>query len=183
MGINAVLAQSVFTCSAAAYRGALFRVITSISQTDNLMEGKSRYAVEAERLLAMIRSSEGTTPTLCIIDEVLCGTNSRERLAASEEILQYLAKSNAIVVTATHDVELVDRLARSYACCHFSDYVDDGGLHFDYLLRTGKATTTNAIRLLEYLSYPSEIVVNARSKAFGSQHDEIPVPSDHVRAT
>ena len=51
--------------------------------------------------------------------------------------------------------------------CHFSDHVDDRGLHFDYLLRPGKATTTNAIRLLEYLSYPGEIVEGARNKAFG----------------
>jgi len=181
LGLNAVLAQSVFTCPAASYKGSLFRVISSLSQTDDLMEGKSQYLVEAERLLAMIRSSEGATPTLCIIDEVLCGTNSRERLAASEEILQYLAKGNAIVVTATHDVELVDRLAQSYTSYHFSDYVDDNGLHFDYLLRPGKATTTNAIRLLEYLSYPGEIVDSARTKAFGSRGGETPPPPDHLR--
>ena len=168
LGVNAVLAQSVFTCPAACYKGSLFRVISSISQTDDLIEGKSHYVVEAERLLAMIRSSEGAIPTLCIIDEVLCGTNSRERLAAAEEILLYLAKSNALVVAATHDVELVNRMSQSYASYHFSDYVDDNGLHFDYLLRSGKATTTNAIRLLEYLSYPGEIVEEARTKAFGS---------------
>jgi DNA mismatch repair ATPase MutS len=168
LGVNVVLAQSVFTCPAAAYKGSLFRVITSLSQSDDLIEGKSFYIVEAERLLTMLRSSKDSTPTLCIIDEVLCGTNSRERLAASEEILEYLAHSNAIVITATHDIELVDRLAGSHASYHFSDYVDDQGLHFDYLMRPGKATTTNAIRLLEYLGYPREIVDKARTKAFGS---------------
>ena len=52
---------------------------------------------------------------------------------------------------------------------------------FRYLLRPGGATTTNAIRLLEYLSYPSEIVDNARTKAFGSQHGEPPAQTDHLR--
>jgi len=52
-----------------------------------------------------------------------------------------------------------------YSMYHFSDDVDDKGLHFDYHIRPGKATTTNAIRLLDYLGYPKEIVENARGKA------------------
>jgi len=165
LGINVVLAQTVLTCPATAYRASLFQVITSLSQTDALIEGKSFYLVEAERLLTMIRSSEGSIPTLCIIDEILCGTNSAERLVASEEILRYLAGKNARVIAATHDIELVDRLTPFYSMYHFSDDVDDKGLHFDYHIRPGKATTTNAIRLLDYLGYPKEIVENARGKA------------------
>ena len=65
------------------------------------------------------------------------------------------------------NIGLVDRLARAYQSFHFSDHVDAGGLRFDYLLRPGRATTTNAIRLLEHLHYPDEIVENARNKAFG----------------
>ena len=167
LGVCAVLAQSAYTCPAVSYRGSIFRISSSISPVDDLMEGKSFYFVEAERLLAMIRSSQGPMPALCLVDELLRGTNSTERLAASEEILSYLAKNNAVVVVATHDVELVDRLARSYESFHFSDHLDTGGLRFDYRLRPGRATTTNAIRLLEHLHYPDEIVKNARSKAFG----------------
>jgi hypothetical protein len=166
LGLNAVLAQTIFTCPAVAYKGSLFRVISSLSRTDDLMGGKSCYLMEAERLLLMIRSTETATPALCIIDEVLCGTNSCERLAASEKILEYLAHRNAITIVATHDVELVDRLASSYSSYHFRDHVDDRGLHFDYLLQAGKATTTNAIRLLEFLRYPPEIVEDAQKAAF-----------------
>lgn len=166
LGVCAVLARSAYTCPAAAYRGSIFQIVSSVSPVDDLTEGKSFYFVEAERLLMMIRSSQGPTPVLCLVDELLRGTNSTERLAASEEILSYLAKNNAVVVAATHDVELVDRLARSYKNFHFSDHVDSDGLRFDYRLRPGRATTTNAIRLLEHLHYPDEIVENARSKAF-----------------
>jgi DNA mismatch repair ATPase MutS len=169
VGINVILAQSVVTCPAIRYRGPLCHVITSLSQTDALVEGKSFYLVEAERLLAMIRCSENTTPTLCLIDEVLCGTNSVERLAASEEILNYLVGKNTLVIAATHDIELVDRLMLTYASYHFSDAVDDHGLHFDYRIRPGRATTTNAIRLLEYLGYPDVIVENARMKALAGK--------------
>ena len=166
LGVCAILAQSTYTCPAAAYRGSIFRIVSSVNPIDDLIEGKSFYFVEAERLLTMIRSSQGPTPVLCLVDELLRGTNSTERLAASEEILSYLGRNNAVVVAATHDVELVDRLAQSYENFHFSDHVDTGGLHFDYRLRPGRATTTNAIRLLEHLHYPDEIVENARRKAF-----------------
>jgi DNA mismatch repair ATPase MutS len=117
----------------------------------------------------MIRSSEGTIPTLCIIDEILCGTNSAERLVASEEILKYLAGKNSRVVAATHDIELVDRLTPFYAMYYFSDDVDDKGLHFDFRIRPGKATTTNAIRLLDYLGYPKEIIENAQASAVAAK--------------
>ena len=64
---------------------------------------------------------------------------------------------------------IVDRLTPSYSSYHFSDDVDDKGLHFDYRIRPGKATTTNAIRLLDYLGYPKEIVEKARTKALDTK--------------
>ena len=165
LGVCAVLAQSAYTCPAKTYRGSIFRIVSSVSLVDDLMQGKSFYFVEAERLLAMIRSSQGTAPVLCMVDELLRGTNSTERLAASEEILSYLAKNNAVVVAATHDVELVDHLDELYVNYHFNDSVDTSGLNFDYQLRPGRATSTNAINLLEHLNFPDEIVENARRKA------------------
>jgi len=172
MGVCAVLAQSTFTCPAAAYRGSMLQIASSLSPMDDLMDGKSFYLVEAERLLTMIHSSQGSRPALLIIDEMLRGTNSTERLAASEAILSFLVKNNAVIIVATHDVELVQRLAASYDSFHFSDQVDSSGLQFDYNLRPGRATTTNAIRLLDHLSYPSEIVENARRQAFGPHDGE-----------
>jgi hypothetical protein len=172
LGVNAVLAQSVYTCPARSYKGSMFRIISSLVRNDDIVEGKSLYLAEAEGLLAMVSSVEGSMPTLCLIDELLHGTNSRERLAASEEILAYLACKNALVIAATHDLQLVDRLAHLYETYHFTDYVDEKGLHFDYRLRPGKATTTNAIRLLEYLGYPPEITRKAHDRAF--HPDETP---------
>ncbi len=97
-------------------------------------------------------------PVLCIIDELLSGTNSTERLAASSAILEYLAARNTRVIVSTHDLELAERLSRSFECFHFSDEVDDAGLKFDYKLRPGISETQNAIKLLAHLGYPKEVV-------------------------
>jgi DNA mismatch repair ATPase MutS len=99
--------------------------------------------------------------TLCIIDELLSGTNSIERLYASEAIIRYLAKQNTLAVIATHDLELAERLSGLCDFYHFASSVDENGLKFDYLLRPGIATTRNAIALLKHLGYPAEIIENA----------------------
>lgn len=87
IGINGLFAQTISTCLAASYRGPMLNVVTSISRTDNIMKGKSFYFTEAERLLKLINTVKGEFPALCIIDELLSGTNSVERLAAAEGIL------------------------------------------------------------------------------------------------
>jgi DNA mismatch repair ATPase MutS len=105
---------------------------------------------------------------LCLIGEPLVGTNSSERIAASREILQYLIKHNAFVFVSMHDLELARTLEPSYESHHFSDDVDQQGLTFDYKLRQGIATTSNAIKLLDYLEYPKEIIENATGIVKGS---------------
>ncbi len=168
VGINALFAQTIYTCLASSYRGSFLRVITSISREDNLMEGKSFYYQEAERLLRLIQTAargDAKVPALCIIDELLSGTNYIERFAASQGILSYLAHENALVLAATHDLDLAEKLQGLYRCYHFTDQVREEGLIFDFKLKEGIATTRNAIRLLEYLEYPAEIVSQAHRVA------------------
>lgn len=89
---------------------------------------------------------------------------TRERVSISEEILCYLAGSNAIVMAATHDVELVDRLADYYDRYFFDVSTNGNDLCFDYRLRVGTACQHSAIALLEVLGYPHEIVEGARRR-------------------
>ena len=163
VGSNVLLAQTIATCPASYYRGSLFRVMTSISRTDDVIAGKSFYFVEAERILKAIKSLDNRIPSLCIIDELLSGTNSSERLRASDAIIHYLLRQNALVICATHDLELIDRLNGLCDLYHFTGTADETGLKFDYLLKPGPATTQNAIELLEYLGYPEEIVKQAKN--------------------
>ncbi len=164
IGNNVLLAQTIATTTASFFRGSFFRIVTSISRTDDLVAGKSFYYVEAERILKTIQSFDKDTPTLCIIDELLSGTNSIERLHASEAIIQYLAKQNTLAIIATHDLELAQRLNGACDFYHFTSNVDENGLKFDYLLKPGIATTRNAIALLKYLGYPREIIDKAQQE-------------------
>ena len=161
LGVNAILAQSINTCLAAEYTASYLQVISSINKVDDISQNKSLYYAEAERLLHIIQPAFAKLPALCLIDELLSGTNYTERIAASEAILDYLKGKNALVVVATHDLDLAVNLKGSYQCYHFSDKVDKNNLQFDYTLKSGIATTRNAIKLLEYLGYPQEIVQGA----------------------
>ena len=161
LGVNAILAQTIYTCLATSYAGNYFRILSLISETDSLIEGKSYYLVQAEQLLRMVRSSEKDVLTLCFIDEPLAGTNSSERIVASFEILRYLVNHKALVVVATHDLELARRLEFGFKSYHFTDRVDREGLSFDFKLKDGITSSSNAIRLLEHLGYPESITKRA----------------------
>jgi DNA mismatch repair ATPase MutS len=162
LGVNAILAQTIYTCLAASYTANYFRIISLISETDSLLEGKSYYLVQAEQLLRMIKSSEKDILTLCLIDEPLAGTNSSERIVASFEILRYLFDHKAVAIVATHDLELAGKLEFGFKSYHFTDKVDQEGLSFDFKLRDSITSTSNAIKLLEYLGYPEVILKWAR---------------------
>lgn len=165
IGINALFAQTISTSLSTKYEGVIVNIISSINQADDITKGKSFYFSESERLLNIINTSKNEIPTLCIIDELLAGTNSFERLIASEVILKYLINQNAIVIVATHDITLANNLSSVYSCFHFTDKVDENGMNFDYILKEGISSTSNAIRLLEYLKYPEEIYTTAYGKA------------------
>ncbi len=162
LGLNALLAQSIYTCLADRYTAGYLYPATSINKMDDIGENKSLYYAEAERLRDIITPAYTLAPGLCLVDELLAGTNYGERLAASLAILNYLKGKNALTVVATHDLDLADRLQGTYLCYHFSDSIDKNNLQFDYTLKPGIAATSNAIKLLEYLGYPGEIVREAQ---------------------
>ena len=84
------------------------------------------------------------------MDEVLRGTNTIERISASSQILRRLSDTNAIVFAATHDIELSYILEKYYKNYHFTEQITEGSdVRFDYMLREGRATSRNAIALLE----------------------------------
>jgi DNA mismatch repair ATPase MutS len=132
--------------------------------TDDLVHGKSRYLAEAERLLTLVRQVGSGPAALCLVDELLSGTNAAERLAASTAILEHLERAGAVVVTATHDLELAEQLRSTYDAYSFADDFSGDDLRFDHHIRPGLATGRNAIQLLERLGYPAELVGRARQR-------------------
>jgi len=166
VGINALLAQSIHTVLAKDYKAPLFRVYSSMALKDDLYEGDSYYIVEIKSMKRIIDAAKmkGNT-VLCFVDEVLRGTNTIERIAASTEILKFLTDSKVRCFAATHDIELTQLLKDKYELYHFEGNVSDNDVHFDYRLKEGPATNRNAIKLLNVLGYDSTLVDNAQNLA------------------
>ncbi|AJA49982.1 mismatch repair protein MutS-like ATPase [Clostridium pasteurianum DSM 525 = ATCC 6013] len=167
IGVNAVLAQTIYITTSSYYKASFFKIMTSISPEDNIMGGKSYYFREAEALLRIIEESGKDYPLLCIIDEIFRGTNPVERVNASIEILKYLERHNALAVVATHDIELTDMLMDKYNLFYFTEDIDKDGMVFDYKLKPGVCRTRNAVKLLKFLNYPDEIIENTNRRIEG----------------
>lgn len=161
--INALLAQTIYTCAAKEYQGNYFKIYSSMSLRDNLAGGESYYIVEIKALkrIADIADEASENPLLCFVDEVLRGTNTVERIAASTQILDRLSQKNILCFAATHDIELTHLLENKYDNYHFEEEVKDGDMLFSYHLLNGRAHTRNAIRLLEIMGYSEEIIKKA----------------------
>ncbi len=167
VAINAILAQSIFTVRAENYKAPFFHVMSSMALQDNLEAAESYYIVEIKSLKRILDAvhDKASVPVLCFIDEVLRGTNTVERIAASTEILKELAAHSGSCFVATHDIELTYRLEDCYANYHFEEQVEGDNVNFDYCLHKGRATTRNAIKLLGMMGFDKAIVEAAQQSA------------------
>ena len=158
VAINAILAQTIHTCMATECKMSYFRVMTSMALRDDLESKESYYIVEIKSLKRILDSAKEETPLLCIVDEVLRGTNTIERIAASSEILASLCLPHVLSFAATHDIELTYMLEEYYTNYHFEEEVKEDDVKFNYLLKKGRVTTRNAIQLLKMTGYDASIV-------------------------
>ena len=165
LALNAILAQTIHTCTCHAYQSVYLKVMTSMALRDNLEGGESYFIVEIKSLQRILKECEKKQPVLCIVDEVLRGTNTIERIAASSQILRSLCKPHVLPLAATHDIELSYILEDCYSNYHFEEEIRDHDVVFNYLLKQGRATTRNAIRLLEIIGYDPEIIKDAQKMA------------------
>lgn len=171
----ALLSQTLCTAPAESYRACRYRIYSSMALRDSLSNGESYFIVEIKSLKRILDAARETgdgsvsnsaeAPVLCFIDEVLRGTNTVERIAASSEILLDLHRRGIRCFAATHDVELTSLLQDSYENYHFEEQIENGDVLFNFRLQKGAATTRNAIRLLEAIGYEEDIVKNAENRA------------------
>lgn len=166
VAINTLLAQTIHTCTAKRYEAPVFRILSSMSLRDDLGSGESYYMVEIKAIRRILeKCEEAGAPILCFVDEVLRGTNTVERIAASTEILKSLSGENAICMAATHDIELTFLLEKDYDNYHFDEQIMDDDIYFSYQLKEGRSTTHNAISLLKLIGYSEKITKNAKMRA------------------
>ena len=138
-----------------------------MSLRDDYKTKGSYYMVEIRALKRIVDAAQSSNiPVLAIVDEVLRGTNTIERIAAGSSILEYLKNENTNTFAATHDIEITDILKGSYSNYHFREsFNEDGDIEFTYKLQNGAATTRNAIALLGTLGFDDKIIDKANNRA------------------
>ncbi len=165
LAINAILSQTIYTSISKSYKASFFQIASSMALKDSIFSKESYYIVEIKSLKRVLDRLNNTVPTLCFIDEVLRGTNTLERIAASSRILYSLSRANAMCFAATHDIELTHILENFYSNYHFQEQIVGNKVLFDYKLFSGRAISKNAIKLLEVMGYSQEIVQSASESA------------------
>lgn len=162
LAVNAILAQSIYTCCAKRLEIPRSVVMTSMAVRDDVLTGESYYVREVRYLKRMLDESKKGGRVLYFIDEILKGTNYRERLAASKAVLSYLSGKNGMVIVSTHDGELAKYLKHEYSGYHFESRLTDDGIKFDYRIKSGFGEGSNAIDLLLCYDFPREVVEDAK---------------------
>lgn len=171
VAINCILAQTIYTCTAQSFTLEPGHVLTSMAVQDNIFEGDSYFVAEIKSLKRLLKKVETNERCYLFIDEILKGTNTVERIAASSTIVKWLAQFPSLAFVATHDIELTNILENICENVHFQEQVSkEEGVYFDYLLREGSATSRNALRLLEVMNYPKGMIAQAEELA--SSFDE-----------
>ena len=166
IAINCILAQTIYTCTASKMILKPLKIMTCMALRDNIITGESYYMKEIKCLKEIVNQA-GKENVLVVLDEMLKGTNTAERIAASKAILDYLGSSSMLIIVATHDDELTENA--KYEQFHFKGLVENDRLLFDYRIYEGKNKNKNAIELLAILGYPSVIVEKARAKFYANR--------------
>ena len=161
IGLNVITALTLNTCFAKSFTTSRFAVSSAIRISDDLLNDKSYYFEEVLTIKSMIDASYSDKPGLFLLDEIFKGTNTVERISAGKAVLSELTHNNNLVFVSTHDIELTDLLQDSYKLYHFSENVDQSSIDFDYILKQGKLTQRNAIRILEINGYPKAVIKEA----------------------
>jgi hypothetical protein len=151
VGINIVLAMAGAPVRAAALRLTPLQVGASIRINDSLLEGSSRFYAEITRLRQLYDLTLQPLPVLVLLDEVLQGTNSRDRRVGVEGMVRAFIDKGSLGLISTHDLALTDIYgvaAGQVVNMHFQDELRDGRMSFDFTLRAGVVTKSNGVELM-----------------------------------
>jgi GrpB-like predicted nucleotidyltransferase (UPF0157 family) len=162
VGVNAVLALAGAPVRASRLRLSSLSIGATLRIQDSLLEGRSRFYGEITRIRELTAATHGDRPLLFLLDELFHGTNSHDRLIGAAGVLSMLLERGAIGLVTTHDLALTaiaeqvgNASARgaptrgaAAANVHFDDWFDGGEIRFDYLMKPGPVTRSNAIALM-----------------------------------
>lgn len=152
LGINMVLAYAGGPVCAQQMELSIFNVVTYMRIRDSLNESTSTFKAELNRLKMILSHVAENEDSFVLIDEMLRGTNSRDKFLGSKVFIEKLIEMKTPTLFATHDLQLSDLEAQYPAAVrnfHFDIQINDGEMKFDYLIKSGPCSTFNATVLLK----------------------------------
>jgi hypothetical protein len=157
VGLNAVLAFAGAPVRARALRLSGLSVFASISIVDSLLNGKSKFMAEVDRLRLAIEAASENRPVMFLVDEILSGTNSRDRRIAAEAVVRALVNRGAVGILSTHDLaltEIANADGMSGVNVHMGARSESDPLDFDYRLKLGVTQEANALAIARLAGVP-----------------------------
>jgi hypothetical protein len=154
LGVNTVLAMCGAPVRAKRLRLTPLKIGASLLVNDSLQEGHSRFYAEIEKLGRICSSAASSERMLFLLDELLQGTNSKDRLVGAQGVIHALVEAGAIGIVTTHDLALAEMDALPPGAMknmHFQDQIVDGQMRFDFTLRDGVAMKSNGVELMRLI--------------------------------
>ncbi len=152
LGLNTLLALLGLPVYAKSFKTSIFNIHTSMRVTDSLNERASYFYAELSRLQEIVQKLEQGNKMLILLDEVLKGTNSDDKLSGSIELVKKFLQYECLHVIATHDLklgELENKMPKKISNYCFESIIQENELYFDYKLGNGIAKNKNASFLMK----------------------------------
>jgi len=150
IGVNLVIAYCGGAACGEHMKCSMLNIYTSMRITDDLKAGISTFYGELIRIKEIIEGAKRKEKMIFLIDEIFRGTNSRDRIEGAWAVIKNLSRDSVIGALTTHDLELCalteGKRIENY---HFEEHYKSDKIYFDYKLRKGKSTTTNAKYLMK----------------------------------
>jgi len=158
LGINLVLVNLGLRPLAEHMEVGNFYLYTSMRNTDNLGESVSSFYAELSRIRKVLEAVENKEHVFYLMDEILKGTNTKDRIMGSEALIRQLARGNARGIISTHDIELseLENTLPYLANYSFHSEIYEDQILFDYKLKLGSCPSFNAHKLMELMGIKFE---------------------------
>lgn len=153
LGINCVLMNLGLKPFAVDFAMGPMQLFTSMRNADNLGESVSSFYAELSRIRTLIDRLEAGEKMFFLLDEILKGTNTADRIAGSEALIRQVKMTDSVGIISTHDIELAGLEQNIEGLRNFSFHseVYDQRIDFDYKLKTGACPSFNAHKLMELM--------------------------------
>lgn len=161
VGLNYISGITLNTCFSSKAILPVARLFSVIRIEDDITNSSSYFYREVDEIKQIINQTGNDACSIILLDELFKGTNTIERIAAAKAVLSYLGSKNSKIYAATHDIELTNLLNGQFELFHFSEFISESTVYFDYKLKSGVPENGNAIRILEMNGFPEDILREA----------------------